>query len=98
MTGQELATAVRHELDILVLVVNNNSYGTIQAHQERRYPGRPIATALTNPDFAAYARAFGAFGEVVQRTHEFVSVLERALAARGPALIELRVGEVDNAG
>lgn len=48
-------------------------------------------TSLTNPDFAAFAQSFGAFGEVVERTEEFAPALERALAAGGPALLELRV-------
>jgi acetolactate synthase-1/2/3 large subunit len=93
MTGQELATAVRHRLAIVVIVVNNNQYGTIRMHQERHYPGRVHGTALVNPDFAAYARAFGAHGELVQATAEFAPAFDRALAAGGPALIEIRIPE-----
>jgi acetolactate synthase-1/2/3 large subunit len=91
MTGQELATAVLHEAAIVVLVMNNAMYGTIRMHQERHYPGRVVGTGLANPDFAAYARAFGAHGEVVDRTEAFPEAFERALAAGGPALLELRV-------
>jgi acetolactate synthase-1/2/3 large subunit len=91
MTGQELATAVQERLGVVFLVVNNGMYGTIRMHQERRYPGRVYATDLVNPDFAAYARAFGAHGAVVERSEEFGEALEEALAADGPALIELRV-------
>jgi len=91
MSGQELATAVQYELPILVLVVNNGMYGTIRMHQERHYPGRVVGTDLVNPDFGAYAEAFGAHGEVVRRTDEFADALERALAAGRPALLELRV-------
>ncbi len=90
MNGQELATAVQHGLKPLVLVFNNGSYGTIRMHQERHYPGRTVATDLVNPDFAAYARAFGAHGETVVRTEDFAPALERALAADTAALIELR--------
>jgi acetolactate synthase-1/2/3 large subunit len=93
MAGQELATAVRHRLAIVVIVVNNSQYGTIRMHQERHYPGRVHGTALVNPDFAAYARSFGAHGEVVQSTAEFAPALDRALAAGGPALIEIRIPE-----
>ncbi|MFL5399745.1 MAG: thiamine pyrophosphate-binding protein, partial [Myxococcales bacterium] len=93
MTGQELATAVRHRLAIVVIVVNNSQYGTIRMHQERHYPGRVHGTALVNPDFAAYARAFGAHGELVQATAEFAPAFDRALAAGGPALIEIRIPE-----
>ncbi len=91
MSGQELATAVQYELPIVVLVVNNGMYGTIRMHQEREYPGRVVGTDLVNPDFAAYARAFGADGEVVERTEEFEAAFERALGAGRPALVELRV-------
>jgi acetolactate synthase-1/2/3 large subunit len=91
MTGQELATAVQEEAPIVILVVNNGMYGTIRMHQEREYPGRETGTRLVNPDFAAYARAFGAHGEVVERTADFAGAFERAVGAGGPALLELRV-------
>ena len=91
MSGQELATAVRYDLPILILVVNNNMYGTIRMHQERRFPGRVSGTDLVNPDFSAYARSFGAHADVVLRTEEFEGALDRALASTGPALIELRI-------
>ena len=91
MHGQELATAVQHGLNIIVLVINNDMYGTIRMHQEREYPGRPSGTDLVNPDFAAYARAFGAHGETVERTEDFQPAFERAMAADKPALIELRL-------
>jgi acetolactate synthase-1/2/3 large subunit len=91
MSGQELATAVQHDLPILVVVVNNGMYGTIRMHQERHYPGRVVGTDLVNPDFAAYARAFGAYGETVTETSEFADALDRALASGGVALIELQI-------
>ena len=90
MNGQEIATAVKEKLDILFVVVNNNMYGTIRMHQEREYPGRIYATELSNPDFAALARAYGMHGDVVQETAAFAPALERALAASGPRLLELR--------
>ena len=89
MCAQELATMVANDLQILVIVVNNGMLGTIRMHQERHYPGRVIATDLVNPDFAAFARSFGAFGERVEETGAFAAALERALAAGGPALLEL---------
>jgi len=91
MHGQELATAVQHGSRPIALVVNNESLGTIRAHQERRYPGRPIATTLRNPDFAAYARAFGAHGESVAETTAFAPAFARALASGGPAVIEIKL-------
>jgi acetolactate synthase-1/2/3 large subunit len=91
MTGQELATAVQEDLPIVVLVVNNGMYGTIRMHQERRYPGRVFATDLRNPDFAAYAQAFGAHGARVERSEDVGPALDEALACGRPALVELRV-------
>jgi len=91
MTGQELATAVQEQLGVVVLVVDNGMYGTIRMHQERRYPGRVVGTDLVNPDFVALARAYGAHGARVERTEDFGAALDAALAAGGPALIELRV-------
>ena len=91
MTGQELATAVHRRLGVIVLLVNNGMYGTIRMHQERHHPGRVIGTDLHNPDFAALARAYGAYGEVVERTADFAAAFERARAAGVPAILELRI-------
>jgi acetolactate synthase I/II/III large subunit len=91
MSGHELAAAVQEELPIVVLVVNNGMYGTIRMHQERLFPGRVVATDLANPDFAALAEAFGAYGEVVLRSEDFPEAFERALEQNRPALLELRV-------
>jgi len=91
MNGQELATAMRHKLNIIIIVINNASYGTIRMHQERRFPSREIGTNLVNPDFARYAEAFGAYGQVVTRSAEFAAAFERAAAAGRPALLELRI-------
>jgi acetolactate synthase I/II/III large subunit len=66
-------------------------YGTIRMHQERRFPGRVVGTALKNPDFAALADAYGAFGAVVTRTEEFALAFDMAVAARRGAVIELRM-------
>ena len=91
MTGQELATAVQYGAPFVTLVVNNGLYGTIRMHQEREYPGRVYGTGLRNPDFAAYARAFGAHGETVSRTADFAAAFERAFACGTPALLELKI-------
>jgi acetolactate synthase-1/2/3 large subunit len=62
-------------------------YGTIRMHQEKHYPGRVSATMLKNPDFAAYAKAFGGHGERVETTEEFAPAFERAVASGKPAII-----------
>ncbi len=91
MNGQEFATAVKYDLPIIVIVVNNAMYGTIRAHQEREYPTRISATDLTNPDFAALARAYGGHGETVETTADFQPAFERAQASGKPAIIEIRL-------
>lgn len=91
MSGHELATAVQHDIAVVVIVVNNQRYGTIRMHQDQTYPGRPYATDLVTPDFVAYAAAFGAHAELVEATADFAGALDRALDAGRPALLELRV-------
>src|SRR5215213_7523293 len=91
MTGQEMATAIGEGGGPIILLFNNAMYGTIRMHQERRFPGRVVGTALHNPDFAALAKAYGAFGAVISRTEEFFPAFEMALKARRGAVIELRM-------
>jgi len=90
MTGQELATAVQFGAPVITIIANNGMYGTIRMHQEREYPTRVHGTELRNPDFAAYARAFGGHGETVERTSDFAAAFERAVAAGKPAIIHLK--------
>ncbi len=91
MYPQELATAMQNNANVVILVVNNGTYGTIRMHQERRYPGRVIATDLVNPDMVALARSFGAFAERVETTGGFAAAFQRALTSGRPALLDLRV-------
>jgi acetolactate synthase-1/2/3 large subunit len=90
MTGNELATAVHHGAAVRLFVSNNRSYGTIRLHQEKAYPGRPFATDLTNPDFAALARSFGATGLAISEPEEADAVVRRALATAGPVVVDVR--------
>jgi acetolactate synthase I/II/III large subunit len=87
MNGQEFATAVQYALPVIVLIIDNAMYGTIRMHQEKHYPGRVSATALKNPDFAAYAQAFGGHGETVRETAEFAPAFERAVASGKPSIL-----------
>ncbi len=91
MHGQEFATAIRYNLPIITLVINNSMYGTIRMHQEREYPGRVCATDLTNPDFAALAKAYGGHGETVEKTEDFAPAFLRARASGKPAIIEIKL-------
>ncbi len=90
MNGQELATAVQHDANILVIVVDNGAYGTIRMHQERAFPGRVSGTQLRNPDFAALARAYGCWAETVERTDEFAPALVHAMEQPGVRLLHLK--------
>ena len=87
MASSDLVTAAGLP-NLLILVVNNGIYGTIRMHQEARFPKRPIATDLQNPDFVELARAAGLQAFKVTETEQFPGVLDQALLRR-PALIEL---------
>lgn len=89
MTCQELATAMHHELNLTVIVIDNSRYGTIRAHQEREYPKRISGTALTNPDFVAFAASFGAGTARVHDLDGFKTALAEARARKGLNLIEI---------
>jgi len=99
MNGQELATAVQHGANLLVIIVDNGSYGTIRMHQEREYPERLSATQLKNPDFAALARAYGGWAATVEETANFAPALDEALKRKGIRLIHCKtdVEQISNA-
>jgi acetolactate synthase I/II/III large subunit len=91
MSGQDFATAVQFDAPIIVIIADNGLYGTIRMHQERHYPGRISGTQLRNPDFAAYARAFGGFGVTVERTDDFPMAFKAAEQSGQPAIIHLKI-------
>lgn len=91
MTAQEIATACHEGAHPIFLVFNNSMYGTIRMHQEKHYPKRISATNLTNPDFAAFAASFGAASWVVSSNDAFLPAFRAAMAAKKPALIEIRM-------
>lgn len=93
MNGQELATAMRYQANIIVIVVNNGMYGSIRMHQERHYPRNTWGSSLSNPDFIELAKAYGAHAERVQKTIDFPAAFERAIHANRPALIEVQVSD-----
>jgi acetolactate synthase I/II/III large subunit len=91
MTGSELATAMLTGAKPRIIVSNNQHYGTIRFHQETHFPNRahPVTT-LRNPDFAAYAAAFGAKGLRILEASDVEPVLREAMAYNGPVVIEVR--------
>lgn len=91
MASQELATAVMHDLPIIVVIIDNSSFGSIRVHQERRYPGRVFATGLKNPDFIALAKSYGCYAEAVENTEDFAAAFERALVSGKPAVLKVEL-------
>ena len=91
-TGQELATATGYGAKkLLSIVVDNGTYGTIRAHQERNYPERVSGTTLENPDFTGLAKAYGFHAERVERTEDFPAAFARARASRTGAVLDLNI-------
>jgi acetolactate synthase-1/2/3 large subunit len=82
MTGNEIATAMREGVAPVIILSDNAGYGTIGMHHEGRYPGRPYdqATSLVNPDFVAWAKAFGAAGLSITSEDQVDAVLAEAFA------------------
>ncbi len=91
MNGQEFAVAVQYGLPFVTIVADNASYGSIRMQQEMHFPGRVSATDLVNPDFAVYARAFGGYGAVVERTEDFADAFRAAEASGLPAILHLKI-------
>ena len=91
MNGQELATAVQYGADLLVVLVDNGTYGTIRMHQEREFPGRVSGTTLHNPDFAALAVAYGGWSRRVETTEQFLAALAEAKDRKGLRLLHLLI-------
>jgi acetolactate synthase-1/2/3 large subunit len=87
--GSDLATAKQFGLNLVTVVVNNASYGNVKRDQERLFDGRHSGAVLSNPDFVAYARAFGVNAWRVENADGLRDALREALAAEAPALIEV---------
>ena len=91
---QELATAVHHHIPIVCVVLDNSSYGNVKTIQDTSFGGRNIAVELTNPDFCAMARSFGARAARVEQAEEFEGVISDMLASDEPALVHVPIGQV----
>lgn len=91
MTMQEFGVACEHNANLIVLISNNGMYGTIRLHQQKKFPKRPSGTNILNPDFAALAQSYGAFGATVETDAEFRDAFAQARAADTPAIIDMRI-------
>ena len=89
MTISELETAVRHEVNVVALVLDNSRHGTIRMHQERQHPGRVIGTELGAVDLAKVATGLGATGYVVEDSGDLESTMRAALESGAPSLIQV---------
>jgi acetolactate synthase-1/2/3 large subunit len=89
MTISELETAVRHEANVVALVLDNSRHGTIRMHQERQHPGRVIGTELGSVDLAKVAMGLGAAGYLVEESGDLEPTMRAALEAGTPALIQV---------
>jgi acetolactate synthase I/II/III large subunit len=90
MTGQELATAMQYGVAVKIILSDNGSYGTIRTHQEKHYPARISGTELANPDFAAWARSFGAQGVTVARGDDVEAKVAEVLAHKGSSVLHVK--------
>lgn len=90
MASQELATAAKYKLPVIIIVIDNSCYGSIRAHQEKYFPGRVVATDLQGPDFVALAKSYGAHAERIETMEGFMDAFERALASGLPSLLTFK--------
>ena len=91
MTCQELATAQQENAQPIILILNNGSYGTIRAHQERNYPARVFGTSMVNPDFVSLAKAYGFHAERVENTERFEKAFKNARNSKTGAVLDLNI-------
>ena len=92
-TMPELASAVHHNLDIVAIVFADGHYGNVRRQQKLEHDGKVIASDLTNPDFVKLAESFGALGLRADGPEGLRTALKQAFKQRGPAIIEVPVGE-----
>ena len=92
-TGNELATAVQHGIDLVAIVVSDGAYGNVKRMQQQKFgDDRTIASTLQNPDFVAFARSFGAIGLRAASPDELRMRLDEAFSADAPAIVEVEAG------
>jgi acetolactate synthase-1/2/3 large subunit len=95
MNSQELETAVRLELPLVIIVWRDDGYGVIRWKQQTRF-GRTAAVDFGNPDLVSYARSFGASGYRVTEQSELRPILSEALNSKVPAVIDCPVDYGEN--
>ena len=91
MNAQEIETAVRHRINVVTLVMNNNCWGSEKAYQRQFFGGRYIGCDIGNPRYDAYARLFGAAGYYVEHPDQIGDTIQAAFAAGTPAIVEIPI-------
>jgi len=95
MNSQEIETALRHKIAIVVMIWNDGEYGLIKWHQERRF-GRTGDVSFKNPDFVKYAESFGAIGYRVEKARDLLPTLEQAFADNTVVIVDVPVDYSEN--
>ena len=95
MNSQEIETALRIGVAIVILVWNDSKYGLIKWHQERRF-GRDTQIDFGNPDLVRYAESFGAKGYRVEAAADLLPILEQAIADDTVVVIDCPVDYSEN--
>jgi acetolactate synthase-1/2/3 large subunit len=90
MSAHELATAVKLKLPIVIVLFDNQMYGTIRMHQEKWFPERVYGTELDNPDFVALGRAYGAYAQEILSAEDLLSAILAGFKADRPTLLHIR--------
>ncbi|MEP1215439.1 MAG: acetolactate synthase large subunit [Marinobacter sp.] len=95
MNSQELETAVRLKLNLVILIINDNAYGMIKWKQSQE-GFTNFGLDYNNPDFVKYAEAYGAAGHTITRTEDLLPTLKKALTAGGVHLVNVPVDYSEN--
>jgi acetolactate synthase-1/2/3 large subunit len=91
MTLQELATIAEYDWPIKFAIINNNNLGMVRQWQELFYKNNIVSTPLKNPDFVKLAEAFGVLGLRAEKKEQVEDVILKAMAHKGPVLIDFQV-------
>ena len=95
MNSQELETAVRMKLNLIILILNDSGYGMVRWKQENQGFDN-FGLSFGNPDFVKYAESYGAKGHRVENSHDFKEIIEQCISTEGVHLIDCPVDYSEN--
>ena len=97
MNLQEIVTAVKHQLPIMILILNNNVLGMVRQWQKLFFDKRYSQTTLNNPtDYVKLAEAFGAYGVDISDEKDLKGAFKKAFAHKGPVIVKCDIHEDEN--